>query len=180
MQATSLFGVGISEALLGVLIGGLITVVPIMFNAWLSFRGERSRQRHVERLARVNLYVRPYREALLGYMNRMGSVSTRMAGDSKSFTEYVAAYQQACALVPEEVRLVMQAAHILILNHWGGAQTRGNTTPVDLERSNEFKAVREAIHALLTASEKGPGTRASRLIAWLRSKGHALFRRKAG
>lgn len=104
-----------NDTLLGIVIGGVLTMIPTLYNAWLSRREHQDERTHELRLKRYDLITTPNIDAILNFAEKLGAClsvdkkKTSADDCARLLREYYVAYERLYPYVSLSTRRAMQA-----------------------------------------------------------------------
>lgn len=105
-----------NDTLLGIIIGGAMTMLPTLFNTWLSHRDHQNQRDHELRMKKYDSIIVPNIDTILRFCEALGNcISIKV--NSKALTEdqvkwmqnYYSAYERAYPYVSPQTREAMEA-----------------------------------------------------------------------
>ena len=132
-----------SDALIGIIIGGCIGVIPSILTIVIELCKTRAQRKHELRMRRIELIDAPRIEALLEYSRMLGALMGDELNDDLSIANYNAAFQRAAVFAAPETRAAMQAANTILLNEWRGGMSGQS---MELPALPEFQTLNSCLH----------------------------------
>lgn len=120
-----------SEALWGVLIGGIVGALPSVTLVFVEVWKQKRQQAHEVSLRKIDLIDAQRMKAITAFTDQLGAMFAGSIGSGHSHDNFFAAMEQAAAYVSEETLLAMQEAVPVILAGWRGERN-------DLTREQKF------------------------------------------
>lgn len=132
------------ETLLGVVIGGAISLIPHFITAGATIWNNRQQRKHDLRIRRMDLVDAPRMQALQEFADQFGALMSFGITGSHSVDGLLAAMQKASLFVSEKTWRAMRAAVPALLRL---KEDKADTLDrVDLLKTPELRALRQALY----------------------------------
>ena len=157
-QLSSLFShssataLALSDTNLGVLIGGLIGIVPTLATIIINLLNQRRQFRHELQMKEIDLIETPRLTALREYCRCIGVFLSDSSVNSNDESNYLSAHASAAAFVSDETLRAMVAAQPIIMSGWYG-DSSGLSTKEKLD-SPEIVLLLQLIRSEMYISSK--------------------------
>lgn len=109
-----------SENLYGVLIGGLIGVVPSIVLIILEIIRQRMQERHEMNLKKIEIYEIARKQAIQDFMYHLGALLSTHVTTGLSIIEYNAAAKAVCIYVSNETQEIIERVNYVVHMAWTG------------------------------------------------------------
>lgn len=104
-----------NDTILGIVIGGVLTMIPTLYNSWLSRRDHHDQRMHELRLKRYDSIAAPNIDAIMNYAEKLGACISAFKPRSSQtdhadlLREYFTAYERLYPYVSMQTRRAMEA-----------------------------------------------------------------------
>jgi hypothetical protein len=143
-----------SDTLVGVLIGGGITILPIIVNSILNTCEAIKNRKHNEKLKIFEMIIMPKHEAFLLYMYNLGIVIDN-SYNHNAIDDYKATYSKVTVLADVDLRTKMTTLHSQILNLWHNDKPESRHSKAqEILTSSLIQEIRQSIFESLEKSLK--------------------------
>lgn len=109
-----------SDLLLGVIIGGLIGIVPTIVSSFIEVWKMKTQQKHEINVKKFELYQTQKTASLLQYVTQLGALNNGSLSSDFGIDKYFAAAENAACFVPDEVRRLIFSANTFAANWHDG------------------------------------------------------------
>lgn len=142
----------LSDTNLGVLIGGLIGIVPTLATIIINLFNQRRQFKHELHMKEIDLIETPRLSALREYCRCLGVFLSDCSVNSDDESNYLSAHASAAAFVSDETLRAMVAAQPIVMSGWHGDPS-GLSTKEKLD-SPEIALLLELIRSEMYISSK--------------------------